>query len=68
MFQVTGNSPVSHPCIKAMVAKKDLNNYRPISVISHIPKIIERFVGNSLDKYFSDNSLICFTNLINLLT
>ena len=29
-----------------------------ISVISHIPKIIERFVGNSLDKYFSDNSLL----------
>ena len=42
------------PLYKGNGSKKDLNNYRPISVISHITKII----GNSLDKYFSDNSLL----------
>ena len=39
-------------------SKDDRSNYRPISVISHIPKIIEKFVSFMLNKYLCENSLL----------
>jgi hypothetical protein len=46
------------PLYKGKGSKSELGNYRPISVISHIPKIIEKFVSFSFNKFLSDNSLL----------
>ena len=35
-----------------------LSNYRPISVLSHIPKIIEKHVNHMLNKHLSENTLL----------
>ena len=37
----------------------DIDNYRPISVLSICSKIIERHVHNSFSSYLSDNFLLC---------
>ena len=36
----------------------DENNFRPISVISHIEKMIERFVSDQIIKYLEDHAFI----------
>ena len=46
------------PLYKGTGSKDDHSNYRPISVISHIPKIIEKFVSFMLNKYLCENSLL----------
>ena len=46
------------PLYKGTGSKDDRSNYRPISVISHIPKIIEKFVSSMLNKYLCENSLL----------
>ena len=37
---------------------EDLNNYRPISVLPVLSKVIERHVHDSLSSYLCDNNLI----------
>jgi len=39
-------------------ASEDLNNYRPISVLPVLSKVIERHVHDSLSRYLSENNLI----------
>ena len=46
------------PLYKGIGSKDDRSNYKPISVISHIPKIIEKFVSFMLNKYLCENSLL----------
>ena len=46
------------PLYKGKGSKSELGSYRPISVISHVPKIIEKFVCHSFNKYLTDNSLL----------
>ena len=38
--------------------RNDMNNYRPISVISAIAKVFERIVDNQLSSYFSENNIL----------
>ena len=38
-------------------SKKDVNNYRPISLLHTISKIIEKIVNEQITAYFNDNSL-----------
>ena len=38
--------------------KLDFSNYRPISLLSNIEKILERLMYNRMHKFFSDNNLI----------
>ena len=39
--------------------RKDVNNYRPISVISIVAKVFERIVYNQLYAYLEEHSIIC---------
>ena len=39
-------------------SKLDISNYRPISLLSNIEKILERLMYNRMYKFFSDNNLI----------
>ena len=39
-------------------SKLDFSNYRPISLLSNIEKVLERFMYNRIYKFFSDNNLI----------
>ena len=39
-------------------SKLDFSNYRPISFLSNIEKILERLMYNRMNKFFSDNNLI----------
>lgn len=36
----------------------DTNNYRPITILSCIDKIVERYLGNEIEKFLSSNSII----------
>lgn len=36
----------------------EYNNYRPITILSCIDKIIERYIGDELNKYLYDNNII----------
>ena len=38
-------------------ARKDVNNYRPISIIPAVVKIFERMIYNQLYSYLNDNYL-----------
>ena len=38
--------------------RENLNNYRPISVLSIIARIFERFIYEQLYKYFPENKLL----------
>ena len=38
--------------------KSDMNNYRPISVISAIAKVFERIICNRLSSYLSENNIL----------
>jgi len=42
-------------------SETNLNNYRPISILPSIPKIMERLVYNQLCLYLSDNKLLDIT-------
>jgi hypothetical protein len=46
------------PIYKGKGDKMDKNNYRPISVIGHLSKILEKIVQSQLVKYLVDNDLI----------
>ena len=46
------------PVYKGNGSKKDKNNYRPISVVSHLAKIIEKEVQSQLINYLIDNDMI----------
>ena len=39
-------------------SKLECSNYRPISLLSNIDKILERIVYNRLYKFFEDNKLV----------
>ena len=39
-------------------ARNDINNYRPISVLPVLSKILEKHVASSLSKFLRDNSLL----------
>ena len=38
--------------------RSDMNNYRPISVISAVAKVFERIVYNQLSSYLSENNIL----------
>ena len=38
--------------------RSDMNNYRPISVISGIAKVFERIIYNQLSSYLSENNIL----------
>ena len=42
--------------------RQDKNNYRPISLLSNIAKILERLVFNVLYKYCMDNNILTWRN------
>ena len=46
------------PIFKDKGEKSDMNNYRPISVIGHIPKLLEKQVHKQLLNYFQDHKFI----------
>ena len=46
------------PIYKVKGDKVDLSNYRPISVISHIAKILEKSVKYQIMNFLSNNNLI----------
>ena len=39
-------------------SKLDFSNYRPISLLSNVEKILEKLMYNRIYKFFSDNNLI----------
>ena len=47
------------PVFKGGEDKSMKSNYRPISVISHIAKILEKLVQKQLVQYVTDNNLLC---------
>lgn len=48
---------VVHPIYKAGV-RDDVSNYRPISVLSALSKILERILNNSLTKFLAKNNIL----------
>ena len=46
------------PLYKGKGNKNKMCNYRPISVISHVPKILEFFVKKQLVQYLNENNLL----------
>ena len=46
------------PVYKGKGSKTDKNNYRPISVVSHVAKIIEKAVQSQLIEYLIDHDMI----------
>ena len=46
------------PVYKGKGSKKDKNNYRPISVVSHVAKIIEKEIQSQLLNYLNENDMI----------
>ena len=38
--------------------KTDLGNYRPVSVLSVVSKVVERVVYNQVESYLNDNKLL----------
>ena len=49
------------PIYKQKGCKDDPNNYRPISVVSSIAKIMEKLVKHQLMSHFANNNLISFS-------
>ena len=46
------------PLYEGSGSKSVLGSYRPISVISHVPKIIEKYVNLTLNNYLSKHSFL----------
>ena len=46
------------PVYKNKGSKQDPNNFRPISVIGHIPKLFEKLVDSQLEEYLQSHSFI----------
>ena len=46
------------PLYKGNGSRNVLGNYRPISVISHVPKILEKYVNCMLNTYLCEHSLL----------
>ena len=40
-------------------SKLDYQNYRPISLLSNIKKILEKMIYKHLYKFFNDNNILC---------
>lgn len=48
-----------HPILKnTMLDFSDVNNYRPVSLLSFLSKVLERVAYNQLDSFFSLNKLL----------
>ena len=56
-FLTTGKAPELRPLFK-QGEQNDLNNYRPISVISVVAKVFERIAYDQLYAYLADNDFI----------
>lgn len=39
-------------------AKKDYDNYRPITILPTLDKIIEKFISNQIHKFYNDNQIL----------
>ena len=46
------------PCYKGKGSKSDVNNYRPISVLSPISKVFESLIAVRITNYFENNNLL----------
>ena len=46
------------PCYKGKGKKSDVNNYRPISVLSPLSKVFESLIASRMTNYFEDNNLL----------
>jgi hypothetical protein len=46
------------PCYKGKGNKSDVNNYRPISVLSPLSKIFESLIAKRISHYFESNNLL----------
>ena len=46
------------PCYKGKGKKSDVNNYRPISVLSPLSKVFESLIAVRMTNYFEDNNLL----------
>ena len=69
LVQITHAKSWIHPCpddwklakvtpIFKQGDRSDMNNYRPISVISAIAKVFERIIYNQLSSYLSENNIL----------
>ena len=50
------------PVYKGKKSRQDKNNYRPISLLSNVGKVLERIVFKHLYKFCSDNNLLTWRN------
>ena len=55
---MTGKLPELHIFFKKKGSKEDPNNYRPISVVSTIAKILEKHIKLELMNYMTNNNLL----------
>ena len=60
----SGKVPVDWKCAKVSAvfkkgSKLDIGNYRPISVLPIISKVLEKLVHNQIYSFLSDNNLLC---------
>ena len=46
------------PIYKGKSSTKDYGNYRPITIVSHISKILEKLINDQLMAYLSDNHIL----------
>ena len=46
------------PCFKGKGSKSDVNNYRPISVLSPLSKVFESLIAVRITNYFEKNNLL----------
>lgn len=53
-FKISTISPI----YKNKGSRMDLQNYRPIAVLSNVGKILEKLIHNRLDKYLESNNII----------
>ena len=60
----TGIFPDEWKCSKVIPIfkqgeRRDLNNYRPISIIPVVAKVLERIIYNQIYSFITDNNLLC---------
>ena len=50
------NGKIAHltPCYKGKGSKSDVNNYRPISVLSPLSKVFESLIAVRITNYFEN--------------
>ena len=64
LIMSSGKVPVDWKCAKVSAvfkkgSKLDIGNYRPISVLPIISKVLEKLVHNQIYSFLSDNNLLC---------